>query len=387
MAQLHGRRKKGRVLAGVTCGAETAAPVTSREPVSLMQLAILGAGAIALGSAALAASRGHAVTVWSPSGRGTERLRAAGGRLAASGEVQGTFALGVAGSAAEAVAGAECVLAAVPANGHRTVMEAAAPHLAPGQTILVSAAASLSPLHLHRLLAARGVATPIAGFGTTALTGRRGQDGVSVTVATLRGACDVAAVRPADTAAAIATAAALWGERFVPAESVLAAALANVNPIAHLAMALCNLSRIEHREVWPQYHCTTPAVARLILALDAERQALAAACGVRIPTAEDFFRRSYALAAPDLAGMMAELHARRGGPPGPTTIETRYVLEDVPFGLVFYLALAREAGVAMPVTEGAVRLASAAWGRDLAAMNDLLPVLAPAGGLRAAIAS
>jgi opine dehydrogenase len=142
-------------------------------------------------------------------------------------------------------------------------------------------------------------------------------------------------------------------------------------------MALCNLSRIEHREVWPQYHCTTPAVARLILAMDAERQALAAAVGVRIPTAEAFFRRSYGLNAPDLAGMMVELHARPGGPAGPTTLETRYVLEDVPFGLVFYLALAREARVAMPVTEGAVRLASAAWGRDLAAMNDLLPVLGP----------
>lgn len=352
-----------------------------------MNLAILGSGAIALGSAALAASRGHAVTVWSPSGRGTAALGDAGGRLAATGEVEGVFRLAVAASAAEAVAGAEAVLVAVPANGHRAVMEAAAPHLAPGQTVLVSAAASLSPLHLHRLLAARGVAAIVAGFGTTALTGRRGADGTSVRVATLRGACDVAAVRAAGTGAAIAAATSLWGERFVPADSVLAAALANVNPIAHTAMALCNLSRIEHAEVWPQYHCTTPSVARLILALDAERQTLAAACGARIPTADAFFRRSYALTAPDLAGMMAELHARRGGPPGPTTIETRYVLEDVPFGLVFYLALAGEAGVAMPVTEGAVRLASAAWGRDLAAMNDLLPVLAEAGGLRAAIAS
>lgn len=340
-----------------------------------MQLAVLGAGAIALASAAVAASRGHAVRVWSPSGRGTEALRANGGRLAASGEIAGVFEIGVANTAAEAVAGATCVLVAVPANGHRAVMEAVAPHLAVGQTVLVSAAASLSPRYLDRLIGGRGVT--VAGFGTTALTARRGADGASVQVATLRGACDVAAVRPEETQSAIATAAALWGERFVPAESVLAAALANVNPIAHTAMALCNLSRIEHQEVWPQYHCTTPAVARLILAMDAERQALAGAAGARIPTAEAFFRRSYALTAPDLPGMMAELHGRRGGPAGPTTLETRYVLEDVPYGLVFYLALARDAGVALPVTEGAVRLASAAWGRDLAAMNDLLPVLGP----------
>jgi opine dehydrogenase len=44
-----------------------------------MQLAVLGAGAIALASAALAAARGHAVRVRSPSRRGTAGVRAPGG--------------------------------------------------------------------------------------------------------------------------------------------------------------------------------------------------------------------------------------------------------------------------------------------------------------------
>jgi hypothetical protein len=43
-----------------------------------MQLAVLGAGAIALASAALG-SRGHALRVRSPSGPGTAGVRAAGG--------------------------------------------------------------------------------------------------------------------------------------------------------------------------------------------------------------------------------------------------------------------------------------------------------------------
>ena len=52
MAQLQGPRKKGGVLAGVSRAAETASLFISREPVSPMKLAILGAGLAWLAGAA-----------------------------------------------------------------------------------------------------------------------------------------------------------------------------------------------------------------------------------------------------------------------------------------------------------------------------------------------
>jgi len=52
-------------------------------------------------------------------------------------------------------------------------------------------------------------------------------------------------------------------------------------------MAVANFTRIERGEAWPQYHFLTPAVARLVEALDAERRAIAAAFG-----AEDTLTRS-----------------------------------------------------------------------------------------------
>jgi opine dehydrogenase len=326
-----------------------------------MRVTILGNGAIARGCAALAASRGHQVTIWS-------RGMAAGAShiLRSSGAIEGDFAVTHAPDPGFALAEAEVAVIAIPANGHRFMMEAIAPHLAPGVPVLVIAAASLSPTVLVKLTQGRN---KVAGLGTTPMMGRVAGDGVRIS-----------GIRPrvgiTGGAPMIALAEALWGEgHFDDAPDLIAASLSNINPIAHLAIALCNVTRIEQRETWPQYLNTTPAVCRLIEALDSERLALARAYGTRVPTAEEHFARSSGTSATTLAAIMAEIHARRGGPPGPIEMNTRYIIEDVPFGLVFYQWLAGHKGVKMKLTDASVALASAVWGMDLAAMNDLLPLL------------
>ena len=330
-----------------------------------MQLTILGDGAVARGLSALAVSRGHAVTQWSRS------FTASGPKLLkAEGAVAGEFMVTQAATAAEALEGAHAAVIAVRANGHRFVMEAIAPHLAEGVPVLVIAAASLSPTVLERLTGGRN---PVAGLGTTPVTGRL--DGAGVRVSGIRPRVGITGGAPM-----IALADSLWGEgHFDDAPDLIAAALSNLNPISHLGIALCNVTRIEQQESWPQYLNTTPAVCRLIEGLDVERQALARAYGTQVPTAEEHFARSQPVTSKDLAGMMAEIHARRGGPPGPIDMETRFVTEDVPFGLVFYQWLARQRGVAMPLTDASVLLVSAVWGMDFGAMNDVVPLLEAVG--------
>ena len=70
-----------------------------------MKVAILGAGAIAFGNAALLCRDGHDVALWSPSGRRTATL-AAGAPLVASGAVAGRFHPRIAASCADALASA-----------------------------------------------------------------------------------------------------------------------------------------------------------------------------------------------------------------------------------------------------------------------------------------
>ncbi len=340
-----------------------------------MRVAILGAGAIAYGNAALLCRDGHEVCLWSPSGRRTTSLEA-GSPLVATGAVAGEFRPRVARSCEEALAVAEAAVVAVPGYAYRAVLDAAAPHLRSEQVVVFSGHQSLAALYLARLLRERGVAAPIAALGTTITTGRQTAPD-AVQVGTLRAQVDVAVVPPSAAARDIAACRALFGDRFDLQSGLLPVALGNIGGESHLALALCNLTRMEHGEAWGQNHCLTPAVARLVEALDAERLAIAAAFGVTVRTIHEHFHRSFDVQLAPLADMASALAQRPGGTNGPTTLESRYITEDVPFGVVPTIRLAVIAGVPVPLHEAGLRLISALYGRDFEVENDVLPRIEP----------
>ena len=69
------------------------------------------------------------------------------------------------------------------------------------------------------------------------------------------------------------------------------------------------------------------------------------------------------------------MHRQGRGGFGPKTAESRYVLEDVPFGLVPTVVLGRLAERPATLHEAGLALFSAAYGRNLSKDNDLLPEL------------
>lgn len=335
-----------------------------------MKVAILGTGGIGLGYAAFLHEAGHTPILWSPSGAGVKPF-AEGADLIASGAIFARFQPQTATDAAF-VADADAVIVTVPAYGYSRVFDAVAPHIAPGSTVIISAHLSLAASHLARRLEKRGVATPILAWGTTALMGRRTGPS-SVEVGGVRKEIDIAAARPTDGEAGLATCVALFGERFRLHGDLMAIQLGNLNPPIHMASALCNLTRIERGEHWGNYDGITPAVGRLIEALDRERLAVADACGVYVRSVERHYQLTFDFApGQSVAEMAAAVHRRRNGPPGPRNLETRFVTEDVPFGIVPLIRIGRRAGVPTPLHEAGVALFNALYGRDFAAENDIL---------------
>lgn len=338
-----------------------------------MRVSILGAGAAACGAAAQLSIMGHDPMLWSPSGRSTEAL-AAGAPLRATGAIEASIRPRIAASAEEAVASADVVMLAMPGYAHKLAFDAIAPHLREGQPVIISSHASFGALYLSRLLAARKLRTPIIAWGTTLTTGRKVSP-TEVAVNSLRSKIDLATVpeNAADEALTLCTT--LFGERFVLREGLLAIALSNLNPQNHLAIALFNLTRMERGESWGQAENVTPAVGRVMEALDAERLAIAGAFGVTVRTIREHYAFSYQLPVGSIAEMNAELHGRGKGGFGPTTLESRYVLEDAPYGLLPTVLLGRLVGRPATLHEAGLTLLSAAYGRDFTRENDLLPAL------------
>jgi opine dehydrogenase len=338
-----------------------------------MKVGIVGAGAIAFGMAAFLEQAGHAASLWSPSGGRTKTL-SAGEPLVAAGAIEGTFKPRIAASAADAVTGADVILIALPAYGHKHVFDAIAPHVTAAQTVIVSSHASFGALYLSRLLAARSIAVPIIAWGTTLLSGR--QTGpAKVQVNTVRKTVDLATLPASRSAEGLALCQSLFGDRFVDRGSLLAIALSNLNPTIHMGIALGNMTRMEKAESWGQAENVTPKIGRLLEELDRERLAIAASLGLDVRTIFQHLNLSFGIPMGSASEMHQAMHGIGKGGAGPTTADSRYVTEDVPFGLVPTAKLGHLVGRPAPLHEAGVKIFSAMYGRDFDVENDLLAAL------------
>jgi opine dehydrogenase len=338
-----------------------------------MRVSIVGAGAIAYGTAALLAKAGHEASLWSPSGKRTVDL-AAGQPLVATGAITGSYAPRIATSIAEAIAEAGVVVFALPGNGHKLAFDAAAPHIRDGQPLIISSHLSFGALYLNKLLVARGIRSPIIALATTISTGRQ-LSSTAVHVGTVRQKVDMATLPASAIDEGYALCARLFGNRFVKREGLLAIALSNVNPQNHLGIALLNLTRMERAEEWSQAGNVTPTVGRLIEALDIERLAIAKAFNLRVRTVQEHISLSYSLPLGTVAEMNQEKYRQGSGVSGPKTVNSRYVLEDMPFGLLPTVLLGQLTDNAATLHEAGMAILSAAYGRNFAQQNDILPQL------------
>jgi opine dehydrogenase len=342
-------------------------------PEHSMRIAIVGAGGIGCASAAYLVGGGYRPAMWSPNGT---RMQRSGNtaRFTCSGALSTTVDVTLLQSAEE-LASFDVVLICLPGNAYGDVLAPLADHWRSGQTLIVSGSLSLCPLWLADEARKRGKPVQAAGWGTTASTAHFQSDG-TLRVNPLRNRIDVAAINANEqTRPAVEICEQLFGPRFAAADNLLASALANINPIAHAAEVIPNLTRMEKGETWPLFGNFTPVVARLADRLDRERLAIAEAFGFSLPSLQQHYSASYHLPSAALETMAAEIDRRGMGPNGPNRLDHRYVIEDAPFGLVFMEALAGMASVNTPALSSSITLLETVYDRNFRGANFLVRAL------------
>ncbi len=152
-------------------------------------------------------------------------------------------------------------------------------------------------------------------------------------------------------------------------DNVFQTILQNGNNVIHPAVSLLNVARIESPDDFLFYEeGVTPGVGRLMAAVDAERLAIADALGAPILSEpavgviqgymeEENYDTAYSR-APGFLGIKAQ-----------TSLEHRYLTEDVGYGLILLTDLARVVGVATPHMDAVITLVSTVLGRDLRAAS------------------
>ncbi|RVT91463.1 hypothetical protein EOD42_22675 [Rhodovarius crocodyli] len=296
-----------------------------------LRLAVLGAGPVGTASAALAASRGHDVTLYSPRGGGTRHI---GASVTLNGLISGQFPVRVSADLGRALEGVDAVFLAVPGHAQTTLLERLARVLTGAPGVLVAPAASLSPLLLARLLGPRGVSAAVGGLVAPPVAARRLPDG-RLWLGALRQRLWLGA--DAEIPRLTNLAEALFGIRVRPMEGMLSASLADMSGLGDAAQLLAPPGN-------PQ------AAFRLLREFARERDALAARFGLGLPDSGLYFD--------EIGGM----------PP----MEPERALGQGGLALSFLVTLGVAGRVKVPMAEAALRMLEVFAGRSLRANPSLL---------------
>jgi opine dehydrogenase len=155
----------------------------------------------------------------------------------------------------------------------------------------------------------------------------------------------------------------------VAAPTVISTGFTNANAMLHVANCVANAGKIDRGEAYKFYaEGVTASVARLYVAINAERVAVAAALGARVPTLEDWFERTYGVRGATLSETCQLLTTNSDGPyqatGTPRSWDHKYIVEDVPVGLIPMCALGQAAGVPTPRIDAVIALARILAGSD-----------------------
>lgn len=160
-------------------------------------------------------------------------------------------------------------------------------------------------------------------------------------------------------------------ERLVYLDSIIEASLHNPNLIVHTVGSVMSIPRIEKAaEDFCMYHeaYTRKNIStwKILDALDAEKMNVLEHLGYeRIPYVDMCkYRNSldYEIDGKEVFLEYAEMDTRAKGP---SKVDSRYISEDVPQGLVMLESIASYLGLETPIATSMIEIASAALGRDL----------------------
>jgi opine dehydrogenase len=170
----------------------------------------------------------------------------------------------------------------------------------------------------------------------------------------------------------------------IAAPNALYTGFTNANAMLHVANCVANAARIESGDSYKFYaEGVSPAVARLYQAINGELVVAAAALGASVPSLEDWFDRVYGVREASLVETCRRLTYNSDGPyqatGTPTSLEHKFITEDVPTGLIPMSALGAAAGVPTPAIDALVTIVRSMTGKDFAAEGRTLARLGLSG--------
>lgn len=260
---------------------------------------------------------------------------------------------------AEALENADMIMVVVPSSAHADIAKSCAPYLKDGQIIVLHPGRTCGAIEFAKGLRDCSCTADVTiAEAETFIYASRSDGPAEAHIFRIKEAVPLAALPATRTHMVLEKIHEAYPQ-YIDGVNVLQTGMNNMGAIFHPALTLLNAGWIESTHGDYQFYIegATPSVARILEALDRERVTVASSLGIRARTALEWLKLAY-----DTTG--EDLHEAIQNQPGyygikaPTTLNHRYIFEDVPMSLVPIASLGQRYGVSVGAMDSIIRLSS-----------------------------
>ncbi|NLK53001.1 MAG: NAD(P)-binding domain-containing protein [Syntrophomonadaceae bacterium] len=324
-------------------------------------VAIIGAGNSGLAMAAHLAIEGNLVHLWNRRSPTITPLLESP-FIKVDGVINGDAKLKLVSSdMQEVVEGASIVLVTTPANAHAEIARVLAPYATAEMLIVLNPGRTFGALEFSAKLKEYGcVSNPLVIETQTIIYTCRKIHANQVSIMAFKHDVFYSAIDHKLNHKIMERFPECLRPFFIPAPSMIETSIGNVGMILHCAPVLLNSGWIEspYTQFKYYYEGITPSVARFLEKLDRERLEVASLLGHPVESTAAWMRRSYEVEGKNLYACIQNNLAYQTID-APTTLQHRYILEDVSCGLVPLEAVGRSLGLPMQMCGLIIDLANA----------------------------
>jgi len=331
------------------------------------EVTVIGAGHGGKAMSAHLALMGAKVTLFNRTWKNVEALAARGGVFVKSNEnVHGFGEISQVTSDIEtAVKSSQLIMLVVPAYAHAELARKMSPFLEDGQMIVLNPGRTFGALEFRKVLIESDCAAKVVvAEAQTFLYASRSDGPAQAFIHRIKDAVPLAALPASDTQQVLDTLKPYFPQ-FIDGKTVLHTSLNNIGAVFHPIIVLHNLGWIEATGGEFQFYIdgVTPSVAKLMEAIDRERVSIGMMLGIGIITAKEWLKLAYDSTGENLYEAIQNQEGYRGIK-APSTINHRYINEDVPMSLVPMASLGNVLGIRVRGMTSIIRQACIVRNRD-----------------------
>lgn len=324
---------------------------------------VIGAGHGGKAMAAHLALMGFSVTLYNRTPERVEIIKKRGGIELDSGEEGGPRGFGkiakVTSDIGEAIKRSDVLMVVLPSSAHADIAKASAKYLRNGQIVILHPGRTCGALEFSKVIRENGCKADVTlAEAETFIYASRSDGPAQARIFRIKEAVPLAAL-PATRTEHVLDVIKEAYPQFIDGVDVLHTGLNNMGAIFHPALTLLNAGWIESTHGDYEFYIdgASPSVSRMLEVLDRERVTVASALGIRARTAMEWLKLAYDTSGDDLHDA---IHNQPGyyGIKAPSTLNHRYLFEDVPMSLVPIASLGIRYGVSVRGMESMIQIAS-----------------------------